>query len=155
AQLKEGRTDMAYFLYSLINPAHRTQTLADVLKYKVEPYCIAADIYSNPQHPGRGGWTWYTGSASWAYKVGIEHILGFRKEGDTLAMEPHTPLAWKEFALDYRFHETSYHICCKFRHEGEGLPRFRQLLLDERPLPDDRLPLQNDGGSHSAVWIFE
>ena len=76
AQLKEGRTDMAYFLYSLINPIHRTATLADVLKYKVEPYCIAADIYSNPQHPGRGGWTWYTGSASWAYKTGIENILG-------------------------------------------------------------------------------
>ena len=155
AQLKEGRNDMAYFLYSLINPAHRTQTLADVLKYKVEPYCIAADIYSNPQHPGRGGWTCYTGSASWAYKVGIEHILGFRKEGDTLAMEPHTPLAWKEFALDYRFHKTRYHICCKFRHEGDGLPRFRQLLLDDRPISGNRLPLEDDGGSHSAVWIFE
>ena len=155
AQLKEGRNDMAYFLYSLINPAHRTQTLADVLKYKVEPYCIAADIYSNPQHPGRGGWTWYTGSASWAYKVGVEHILGFRKEGDTLAMEPHTPLAWKEFALDYRFHQTSYHICCKFRHEGEGLPRFRQLLLDERPIPGNRLPLQDDGEQHTVEWIFD
>ena len=78
AQLKEGRYDMAYYLYSIINPIHRTQTLADVLKYKVEPYCIAADIYSNPQHPGRGGWTWYTGSASWAYKTGIENILGLR-----------------------------------------------------------------------------
>ena len=110
AQLKEGRTDMAYFLYSLINPIHRTQTLADVLKYKVEPYCIAADIYSNPQHPGRGGWTWYTGSASWAYKTGIENILGFHKEGDTLTIDPHVPSEWEGFTIRYRFGSSLYVI---------------------------------------------
>ena len=110
AQLKEGRTDMAYFLYSLINPIHRTQTLADVLKYKVEPYCIAADIYSNPQHPGRGGWTWYTGSASWAYKTGIENILGFHKEGDTLTIDPHVPTEWEGFTIRYRFGTSTYVI---------------------------------------------
>ena len=110
AQLKEGRTDMAYFLYSLINPIHRTQTLADVLKYKVEPYCIAADIYSNPQHPGRGGWTWYTGSASWAYKTGIENILGFHKEGNVLTIDPHVPTDWEGFTLRYRFGSSTYVI---------------------------------------------
>ena len=110
AQLKEGRIDMAYFLYSLINPIHRTQTLADVLKYKVEPYCIAADIYSNRQHPGRGGWTWYTGSASWAYKTGIENILGFHKEGDTLTIDPHVPSDWEGFTIRYRFGSSTYVI---------------------------------------------
>ena len=110
AQLKEGRTDMAYFLYSLINPIHRTMTLADVLKYKVEPYCIAADIYSNPQHPGRGGWTWYTGSASWAYKTGIENILGFHKEGNTLTIDPHVPSEWEGFTIRYRFGSSMYVI---------------------------------------------
>ena len=110
AQLKEGRIDMAYFLYSLINPIHRTQTLADVLKYKVEPYCIAADIYSNPQHPGRGGWTWYTGSASWAYKTGIENILGFHKEGNTLTIDPHVPTDWPGFTISYRFGSSTYII---------------------------------------------
>ena len=110
AQLKEGHTDMAYFLYSLINPIHRTQTLADVLKYKVEPYCIAADIYSNPQHPGRGGWTWYTGSASWAYKTGIENILGFHKEGNTLTIDPHVPSEWEGFTIHYRFGSSMYVI---------------------------------------------
>jgi len=108
AQLKEGRIDMAYFLYSLINPIHRTQSLADVLKYKVEPYCIAADIYSNPQHPGRGGWTWYTGSASWAYKTGIENILGFHKEGNTLTLTPHVPTEWNEFTIRYRYGHSTY-----------------------------------------------
>ena len=110
AQLKEGRTDMAYFLYSLINPIHRTQTLADVLKYKVEPYCIAADIYSNRQHPGRGGWTWYTGSASWAYKTGIENILGFHKEGNRLTIDPHVPSDWDGFTIRYRFGTSTYVI---------------------------------------------
>lgn len=110
AQIKEGRTDMAYFLYSLINPIHRTTTLADVLKYKVEPYCIAADIYSNQQHPGRGGWTWYTGSASWAYKTGIENILGLHKEGNTLTIQPCIPSDWDHFAIRYRFGNTYYNI---------------------------------------------
>ena len=110
AQVKESRTDMAYFLYSLINPIHRTQTLADVLKYKVEPYCIAADIYSNPQHPGRGGWTWSTGSASWAYKTGIENILGFHKEGDKLTLTPHVPSEWDSFTIRYRYGSSTYVI---------------------------------------------
>ena len=102
--------DEAYYLYSIINPIHRTQTLADVLKYKVEPYCIAADIYSNPQHPGRGGWTWYTGSASWAYKTGIENILGFRKEGDKLTIAPNIPSEWTSFSIRYRYCGTTYII---------------------------------------------
>ena len=110
AQLKEGRYDMAYYLYSLINPIHRTNSLADVLKYKVEPYCIAADIYSNPQHPGRGGWTWYTGSASWAYKTGIENILGFRKHGDQLTLDPRVPTDWPAFTLRYRHGDSLYII---------------------------------------------
>ncbi|MBQ9474100.1 MAG: hypothetical protein IJU81_06790 [Bacteroidales bacterium] len=110
AQLKEGNNDMAYFLYSLINPIHRTRTLADVLKYKVEPYCIAADIYSNPQHPGRGGWTWYTGSASWAYKTGIENILGFHKQADTLTIDPHVPSDWDSFSLRYRYGSATYTV---------------------------------------------
>ena len=110
AQLKEGRYDMAYFLYSLINPIHRTQTLADVLKYKVEPYCIAADIYSNPQHPGRGGWTWYTGSASWAYKTGIEYILGLQISADKLTVAPCIPSDWDGFNLRYKYGSSTYII---------------------------------------------
>ena len=108
AQLKEGHRDMAYYLYSIINPIHRTHSLADVLKYKVEPYCVAADIYSNPQHPGRGGWTWYTGSASWAYKTGIEDILGLHKKGDTITFCPNIPSEWKSFTLRYRHGSSTY-----------------------------------------------
>ena len=129
AQLKEGRTDMAYFLYSLINPIHRTTTLADVLKYKVEPYCIAADIYSNPQHPGRGGWTWYTGSASWAYKTGIENILGLQKHGDMLTIAPNVPSEWDHFTVRYRYGASSYVIRYQ-RSASPVQPQTFQLVDD-------------------------
>ena len=135
AQLKEGRTDMAYFLYSLINPIHRTSTLADVLKYKVEPFCIAADIYSNPQHPGRGGWTWYTGSASWAYKTGVENILGFRKEGDKLTVDPRIPSEWDAFTLRYQYGNTPY------------IFRYRRSATPKQPVV---IQLVDDGVAHEV-----
>ena len=140
AQLKEGRTDMAYFLYSLINPIHRTQTLADVLKYKVEPYCIAADIYSNPQHPGRGGWTWYTGSASWAYKTGIENILGFHKEGNVLTLTPNVPSEWDEFTIRYRFGNTTYVL--KYQRKGQETANKK---------PSTTVELVDDGQEHTIL----
>ena len=136
AQEKEGRKDMAYFLYALINPIHRTQTLADVLKYKVEPYCIAADIYSNRQHPGRGGWTWYTGSASWAYKTGIENILGLHKQGNTLTLTPHVPSEWNEFSIRYRFGKSTYVI--KYQKKNG-------------PADSTTIELVDDGQNHEIV----
>ena len=130
AQLKEGRYDMGYFLYSLINPIHRTQSLADVLKYKVEPYCIAADIYSNPQHPGRGGWTWYTGSASWAYKTGIENILGLKKEGNHITFTPRVPSEWTNFTIRYRYASTTYIF--KYAKEAGASPSSTTVeLIDD------------------------
>ena len=137
AQIKEGNYDMAYFLYSLINPVHRTQSLADVLKYKVEPYCIAADIYSNPQHPGRGGWTWYTGSASWAYKTGIENILGLCKEGDTLTVDPHVPTDWPSFTIRYRYGSAVYVIT--YQHS------------DSEPVQPTSINLVDDGQTHEVL----
>jgi cellobiose phosphorylase len=140
AQLKEGRYDMAYFLYSLINPIHRTQTLADVLKYKVEPYCIAADIYSNPQHPGRGGWTWYTGSASWAYKTGIENILGFRKQGDQLTLDPRVPTEWPSFTIRYQYGSATYVIRYRRNDTGEAAEYSKQTIT-----------LVDDGLEHEVI----
>ncbi len=137
AQLKEGRYDMAYFLYSLINPIHRTQTLADVLKYKVEPFCIAADIYSNPQHPGRGGWTWYTGSASWAYKTGIENILGFHKHSSTLTLQPQVPTGWQTFTIRYRY--------------GSALYLIRYQRTDDPVSSPTTVNLVDDGQTHEIL----
>ena len=122
--------DEAYYLYSIINPIHRTHSLADVLKYKVEPYCMAADIYSNPQHPGRGGWTWYTGSASWAYKTGIENILGLRKEGDTLTFDPRVPTDWPTFTIRYRHGGSTYIIRYERETTAMSIPTTIQLVDD-------------------------
>ena len=129
--------DEAYYLYSIINPIHRTHSLADVLKYKVEPYCMAADIYSNPQHPGRGGWTWYTGSASWAYKTGIESILGLRKEGTTLTVEPRVPTDWPSFTLRYRYGKSVY----EFKYQRSETAERRKTTV----------ALVDDGERHEMV----
>ena len=142
AQLKEGHYDIAYYLYSIINPIHRTQTLADVLKYKVEPYCMAADIYSNPQHPGRGGWTWYTGSASWAYKTGIENILGFRKQGDQLSIDPHVPSGWDSFTIRYRYGSSTYTFHC-----SRNTPNHEPLTMNHEPIT---ITLLDDGLEHEV-----
>ena len=144
AQLKEGRNDMAYYLYSIINPVHRTHSLADVLKYKVEPYCIAADIYSNPQHPGHGGWTWYTGSASWAYKTGIENILGLNKQGDTITMDPHVPSDWPGFTIRYRYGSSTYII----QYESTGSTPMQNEHTDSYLTT---FKLVDDGQEHRIV----
>lgn len=145
AKLKEGQRDEAYYLYSIINPVHRTQTLADVLKYKVEPYCIAADIYSNPQHAGRGGWTWYTGSASWAYKTGIENILGLHKQGDTLVLDPRVPTEWPSFTLRYRFGQSMYII--RYTRPNTTQPLSH---TDAQPL-NHSITLVDDGKEHEIA----
>ena len=145
AKLKEGQRDEAYYLYSIINPVHRTHSLADVLKYKVEPYCIAADIYSNPQHPGRGGWTWYTGSASWAYKTGIENILGLHKQGDTIVLDPRVPTEWPSFSLRYRFGQSTYTI--RYTRPNTTQPLSN---TDTQPL-NHSITLVDDGKEHEIV----
>ena len=87
-------------LYQMINPVTHALTPEDVATYKVEPYVVAADVYTAEGHLGRGGWTWYTGSASWLYRVGLEAILGFNKRGESLEMDPCIPETWKEFTID-------------------------------------------------------
>lgn len=147
ALLKEGCIDKAYTYYAMINPINRTSSLSDVLKYKVEPYSMAADIYSNPQFPGRGGWTWYTGSSSWAYKVGLEHILGFKKEGDTLRIEPKIPSNWSSFTIEYRYIDTLYTINVKCEKDNKS-EKNKQLILDGKPIREQSIKLINDKKQH-------
>ncbi|MBA3342028.1 MAG: glycosyl transferase family 36, partial [Gemmatimonadaceae bacterium] len=105
-----GKGDRAFELYQMTNPVTHALSSEAVATYKVEPYAIAADVYTAEGHLGRGGWTWYTGSASWFYRVGIEAILGFCKRGDTLSIDPCIPSAWQEFAIEYRHGGTIYSI---------------------------------------------
>ena len=94
----------------MLNPISHAATKADAEHYKVEPYVVAADIYAAPGHVGRGGWTWYTGSAGWLYRCGIEAILGLRKSGDRLELDPSIPAEWKGFRIRYRFGSATFII---------------------------------------------
>ena len=147
-----GDGDRAFELYQMINPLTHARTPEEIGTYKVEPYVVAADVYTAEGHLGRGGWTWYTGSASWMYRVGLEAILGFRKVGSTLRIEPRVPRAWKEYEMDYRFGSATYAIRVmdpSARVHGE--PR---VTLDGRDLPDAGIPLVDDGVRHEVVVRF-
>ncbi|MEP7270705.1 MAG: hypothetical protein ABI882_04340, partial [Acidobacteriota bacterium] len=100
AELGDG--DRAGELFELLNPVNHSSTRAGLHKYKIEPYVAAADIYAVPPHTGRGGWSWYTGSASWMYRAGLESILGFKLNGDRLRIDPCIPRVWREFEITYR-----------------------------------------------------
>jgi cyclic beta-1,2-glucan synthetase len=102
ALAKLGDGDKAHGLFALLNPVNHARTPAEVERYKVEPYVIAADVYSVAPHAGRGGWTWYTGSAAWMQRAGTEGILGIRREGDTLAVDPCIPSDWPGFEATIR-----------------------------------------------------
>jgi cellobiose phosphorylase len=108
---KLGNGNRAGELYALLNPINHSTTFAGLHKYKVEPYVIAADIYGMSPHVGRGGWTWYTGSASWMYRAGLESILGFNiVGGNKLQLTPCIPTHWQSFQIKYRFGSTQYFL---------------------------------------------
>ena len=146
AMLGEG--DRAFELYQMINPLERTRDAAGVAGYKVEPYVVAADIYTAPGQVGRGGWTWYTGSASWMYRVGLESLLGFTRKGTTLRIEPRVPRGWSEFSIDYRFGETLYAITVR---RDDGAPR---IVIDGAEAPGGEIALVDDGARHEVVVLF-
>ena len=105
-----GDSQHAWEILGIINPINHTKSLADVNTYKVEPYVVAADVYAVSPHVGRGGWTWYTGSAGWMYRLILESLLGLRRESNKLTITPYIPREWKSFKIHYRYQETMYHI---------------------------------------------
>jgi cyclic beta-1,2-glucan synthetase len=105
-----GDGDRAAELFALLNPLHHAATRAGVQRYKVEPYVMAGDVYAEPTHMGRGGWTWYTGSAGWMYRAGVEGILGFRLRGAVLSIDPVIPRAWPAYEIVFRYHAAEYAI---------------------------------------------
>jgi cyclic beta-1,2-glucan synthetase len=105
-----GDGDKAAELFSILNPIRRTSTRAGVERYRVEPYVVAGDVYAEHPHVGRGGWTWYTGSAGWMYRAGLEWILGFRLRGTHLVVDPCIPHEWPGFTIAFRYHSARYDI---------------------------------------------
>jgi cyclic beta-1,2-glucan synthetase len=150
-----GQGNNAWELFSLLNPINRTSTRADVHRYKVEPYVVAADVYSVAPHVGRGGWTWYTGSAGWMYRAGLEGILGFRVQGTSLLLTPCIPEKWPGFEIVFKHHSSRYEILienplgvsCGVTHaelDGNALPSGFQT----------RIPLVDDGNIHNVRLVL-
>ena len=122
---------------------------AAIARYKVEPYVVAADVYANPQHAGRGGWTWYTGSAGWMYRLIIESLLGLHLEVDRLRVAPLIPAAWRGFDVHYRHRDTVYHI--HVRNLGGGGREVRRVTCDGVLQSDASVELLDDGREHGVL----
>lgn len=149
---KLGYGDKAHEMFELINPINHTRTNHEVSIYKVEPYTMAADVYSSYPHVGRGGWSWYTGSASWMHKVGIEDILGFNKEGNCLLIDPCIPKKWNGFHMKYQFLDTSYEIeVTNPAHVSQGV---KKTALDGTLLMENTVTMINDGAVHKIEIVM-
>ena len=146
-----GRGDQAAALVSLLNPINRALDPKAVERYKVEPFVLAADVYSQPPHAGRGGWTWYTGSAAWLYRLLHEVIFGIERKVDTLRFRPRVPATWTQFKLHYRYYQTFYHLVFTQAPTHQGPIR---LTLDGRSLQDGILKLINDQREHTVEVLF-
>jgi cyclic beta-1,2-glucan synthetase len=143
-----GNGDKAATLFSLLNPINHTRARTDLQRYKVEPYVVAADVYATTPHVGRGGWTWYTGSAGWMQRAGMESILGLRLQGAVLHLDPCIPRAWADFEMVLLYGSAQYDIRVENADGAERGIVFAAIdgeVLLERPL---RLQLADDGAKH-------
>lgn len=140
-----GDGSRAWELLGIINPVNHGSGNGDIEIYKVEPYVVAADVYGVPPHQGRGGWSWYTGSAGWMYRLVIESLLGLRVEGETLRMQPVLPPGWHTYELAYRHRETDYRIVV---HQDEPSASGVRITVNGVPVEGDAVPLVDDGGEH-------
>lgn len=143
-----GDSESAWEMFSMINPISHGDTPAEISTYRVEPYVVAADVYGVEPHTGRGGWTWYTGSAGWMYRLIIESLLGLRLEVDKLRITPCLPKDWTTFQLHYRYRSTSYHLHVNNPTGSVGRSIVSRITLDGVLLSDDFITLVDDQGHH-------
>jgi len=143
-----GNGDEAVELFHLLNPINHTRSASDVERYKGEPYVTAGDVYAHPAHAGRGGWTWYTGSAGWMYRAGLESILGLKRHGASFELDPCIPAVWPEYSIVWRFGSTRYEISVSNpEHRCRGIS---EAELDGNPVDSAAIPLVDDGATHQV-----
>jgi len=141
-----GEANRAWELFCMLNPIRHGDSAEKISTYKVEPYVVAADIYGISPHTGRGGWTWYTGSAGWMYRLVIETLIGVKREGNLLHLTPHLPKIWNTFKVRYRYQQTHYHITV-IRVSPDAADSGR-MTVDGQELPEGGIPLINDNNDH-------
>ena len=141
-----GNDERAFPLWQMINPLSHTRDADGVDTYKVEPYVVAADVYTAEGHVGRGGWTWYTGSASWMYRVALEAILGFHKIGDRLYIDPSVPGDWPGFTIVYRYGASRYTIEVRLSGDAAG-----DVTVDGQRVKGNEIQLVDDGKEHAVL----
>ncbi len=155
AFVMQGDGDKAGELLSMLNPIRHAHSPSGVLRYKVEPYVACADLYSEPPHVGRGGWTWYTGSAGWMYRVALEGLLGFHLEGASLRLDPCIPRSWPSFSLVFRYRSAHYEITVK---NPLGVCRgVASIMLDDKALATTDstfIALVDDGATHRVQVLL-
>ena len=147
-----GERERAWSVLALINPLHHVATAEGLARYKVEPYVMAADVYSVAPHTGRGGWSWYTGSAGWMYRLIVESLLGLTLETSTagarLVFSPCLPADWPGYSLEYRYRETLYRIEVT---QSAGALEPIEIELDGVAQSSPALPLHDDGLPHHGL----
>ena len=147
-----GDHEKAWELFGLLNPIRHGDSPAGIAVYKVEPYVVAADVYAVAPHKGRGGWTWYTGSAGWMYRLLIETLLGLKREGDRLRVTPRVPRDWSAWKLRYRYGQSQYHLA--FSRSSTGIQGPLRMTLDGVLLSGDTIPLLDDRRDHAVAIDF-
>jgi cellobiose phosphorylase len=143
-----GESDRAWELFAMLNPIHHGGTPGQIAVYRVEPYVVAADVYAIAPHVGRGGWTWYTGSAGWMYRLLIETLLGANLEGEQLRLAPRLPKAWTTFKIHYRYRQTVYHITVT--RLASDVADSSLLSLDGQEITGTVIPLRDDRREHTV-----
>jgi cyclic beta-1,2-glucan synthetase len=147
-----GMGDEAMELFHMINPINHMRTTEDTERYRTEPYAVAADVYAHPMHVGRGGWTWYTGSAGWMYQAAIHSLLGLRRNGATMSVDPCIPAVWPQYSMDWTIGRTRYHVTVTNpEHRSQGI---RTAELDGIAVDASAIPLEDDGGSHEVTIVL-
>lgn len=148
----KGDGDKAYELLRMLNPVEHALTPEAAQKYMVEPYVVVADVYNLKGHIGRGGWTWYTGSASWVYRVWIEAVLGFKLRGDKLEIKPCIPRGWPGFSMSYRYKSATYNIRVENPTGANG--GVSRITMDDAILAENIIPLADDGQAHNVIVLI-
>jgi cyclic beta-1,2-glucan synthetase len=139
-------------LFHMINPINHMRTPEGTERYRAEPYVVAADVYAHPMHVGRGGWSWYTGSAGWMYRAAVQSLLGLRRNGATMSVTPCIPAIWPHYSLELTIGRTRYRFTVS--NPEQRCERIRSAELDGVAVDAGAIPLEDDGRQHEVMLVL-